>query len=139
MNIVMYLIANKSVEMSKGKFGAQCGHAAVEAYQQAVDNRQVEFLRSWREGGHYTKIVLEADDLAVAERYLNDRGFNPVLIIDEGRTEFDGVLTPTFLGILVDKDNEHTAETFSAFKLYKEPKPPKAPQQKGNRFRSLLP
>ena len=84
-------------------------------------------LNRWRRGGHYAKIVLQADDLQVAERYINDRGFRTVQIIDEGRTEIDP-LTPTAIGVeIVDKDAGHVQDTFSAFKLYRERKPTPAP------------
>lgn len=119
MRQVMYLIANSSINMSAGKMAAQAAHAAVEAYRLTdtgilLDKR----IEQWYEGGHYTKIVLEADDLQLTERYLRDRGFETVLIIDEGRTEFDGKLTPTFIGCaLVDKDSPHVKATFGEFKL----------------------
>jgi len=142
MKPVMYLIANSSVKMSKGKFGAQAAHAGVEAYRLSAmrdNDHDMNLLAEWFVGGHYTKIVLMADDLHVAERYLRDRGFDTTLIIDEGRTEFDGVLTPTFLGCaIVDKDDEHTAATFGTFKLYREPKPVPTETRGPRRTQALL-
>ena len=109
----MYLIANSSAHMSAGKLAAQAAHAAVEAYR--ISDQDI--LSEWYVGGHYMKVVLEADDLTVAERYIRDRGFDTVLIIDEGRTEFKG-LTPTFIGVeVLDKDDAHVKATFGEFKL----------------------
>ena len=106
--------------MSKGKFAAQAAHAAVEAYKLPAH----EWTRHyWDEcGKHYAKVVLQADDLLLAQKYIEDRGFKTALILDEGRTEFDADLTPAFLGVqIVDKDNAHVAATFSTFKLFKDP------------------
>lgn len=121
MNPVMYLISDPALGMTKGKFGAQAAHAAVEAFQIS----DVEMVKEWYVGGHHTKVVLQTDDLIATEKYLLDRGFAVKLIIDEGRTEFGKNLTPTFIGCeIVDKDDPHTASTFQAFKVYKDPKPP---------------
>lgn len=114
MKPVMYLIAASEVAMSPGKFGAQCAHAAVLAYRISGDS----IINQWFLGGHYTKIVLEAPDLIVAERYIRDREFKTVFVIDEGRTEVPP-LTPTVIGVeIVDKDSAHVAATFGEFKLY---------------------
>lgn len=119
MKPAMYLFLNKGLGMSTGKSAAQVAHAAVEAYRISPDNWIKE---SWYKGGHYMKLVMEcrdADHLRDTERYLNDRGFKTALIIDEGHTEI-APITPTALGVqLVDKDDAHTAETFSSFRLYK--------------------
>lgn len=119
MDPCMYLImaSPATTPMTPGKLAAQAAHAAVEAWQGSDQNKQI--VNRWYCGGHYKKIVLMADNLATADRYINDRGFKTALIIDEGHTEFDGVLTPTGIGVeIVDKDLLHVRETFSAFKLY---------------------
>lgn len=120
MNPVMYLLSDPRIPMSKGKFGAQAAHAAVLAYDHSPDN----WLKHvWlNAGGHYAKVVLQCDDLDFAQRYIEARGFQTDLIIDEGRTEFGDTLTPTFLGVqIVDKDKLDVKNTFGGFKLYKEP------------------
>ncbi len=122
MNPCMYLVmaSPQTTPMSPGKLAAQAAHAAVEAWQISDKNSQV--VNRWYCGGHYMKIVLMADNLEVAERYIKDRGFKTALIIDEGRTEFEGDLTPTAIGVeIVDKDELHVRETFSAFSLYSVP------------------
>lgn len=122
MNPVMYLIASTSVEMSHGKLAAQVAHAAVIAYTGSTDS----MIHKWNLGGHYSKVVLGAPDLQVAERYIKDRGFRTCLIIDEGRTEIEP-MTPTAVGVeIVDKDSAHVKATFGEFSLYKAP--PISPQ-----------
>lgn len=120
MNPCQYIILNKGAKMSTGKAAAQAAHASVEAYIATPDNNT---KRVWHKGGHYMKVVLEAqdaDDLIVKQKYIEDRGFATKLIIDEGRTEIDP-FTPTALGVeILDKDHPHVAATFSSFKLYKD-------------------
>lgn len=115
----MYLFANKGVGMSTGKTAAQIAHAAVEAYVLS----KPDLIRAWRLGGHYTKLVMEAQDtvhLYTIQAYIEERGFKTKLIIDEGRTEIMPH-TPTALGVeVVDKDDPHTLATFSSFRLYRD-------------------
>lgn len=105
--------------MSPGKIAAQAQHAAVEAYSMSLPS----LIKQWRLGGHYTKLVMLAEDdthLLTIERYIDARGFKTALIIDEGRTEIRPH-SPTALGVeIVDRDDPHTAATFSEFKLYRE-------------------
>lgn len=124
MKPVQYIIADHTLRMPPGKLAAQVAHASVEgvrlsAREPGANPWDASLVNRWYRAGHYAKIVLESDDLAVAERYLNDRGFKTALIIDEGRTVFEGGLTPTAIGCeVVNKDWPHTAETFSIFHLY---------------------
>lgn len=118
----MYIFINKGLGMSTGKTAAQAGHAAVEAFSIS----QSHLIGEWRLGLHYAKYIMECRDrehLLDTERYLKERGFKTALIIDEGHTEIDPIV-PTALGVeIVDKDDPHTAATFSSFKLYRDPKP----------------
>ena len=122
MKPAMYLFVNKGLGMSTGKTAAQVAHAAVEAFRISKPN----ITEEWYKGGHYAKYVMECRDrehLLDTERYLNERGFNTVLIIDEGHTELDPI-TPTALGVeIVDKLDEHTKASFDSFRSYKDPKP----------------
>lgn len=122
MKPVMYLFLRQDLGMSTGKAAAQVAHAAVEAYRITP----FEMIEEWLKGGHYTKIVLTArdgDHVRDIQIYLRERGFSTRLIIDEGRTEIASH-TPTALGVeVVDKDDEHTAATFSSFKTYRDPEP----------------
>lgn len=132
MNPVQYIIVDREVgrRMSKGKFGAQTAHASNEglwAQAEAAGKsnpRDLSIVNRWLRGGHYAKVVLMADNLPTAERYVNDRGFSTALIVDEGRTEFGAELTPTCFGTgVVDKDSGHVRDTFGQFKLYEDGPP----------------
>lgn len=147
MDPCMYIFLNAGAGMSTGKAAAQAAHAAVEAYRlscpPAPDRPESQgyFVQStivnrWYQGGHYKKIVLRADDelhLHTIERYLEDRGFRTALIVDEGMTEVRPH-TATALGVeVVDKDDGHTAATFSTFDLFRDlhaPPPPGVPKPK---------
>lgn len=127
MKPVMYIFANKGVGMTAPKLSAQVGHAVHLVVDNAFRNGGTVSYNAYMEGGHYTKIVLEArdeDHLRNIAQYLKDRGFKTFAIIDEGRTEI-APHTFTALGAeIVDKDDPHTAATFSSFRTYKEdPKP----------------
>jgi len=119
----MYLFINRDLGMSPGKIAAQASHAAVEAYE--ISN-QVR-INQWRIGGHYTKLVMLAEDtehLCNIQRYIEERGFKTKLIIDEGHTEIRP-FSATALGVeIVDRDDPHTAATFGEFRSYKPAKPP---------------
>lgn len=123
VNPVQYLILDKSLGMSTGKAAAQAAHAAVEGIRLNAKTEwgnpwDAGIVNRWYQGGHYGKIVLESYDLHTAVAYIEARGIPCTLIIDEARTELEG-LTPTAIGCpVVDKDQPHVRETFSAFKLY---------------------
>jgi PTH2 family peptidyl-tRNA hydrolase len=117
--VVMYIFINKGLGMSSGKIAAQASHAAVEAFRISKQH----LIEKWYEGGHYTKLVMQAADaenLRAIERYLDVRGVKTAMIIDEGRTE----IAPhqlTALGCeIVDKDENDIEAIFSSFSLYKD-------------------
>jgi peptidyl-tRNA hydrolase, PTH2 family len=141
MDACMYIIANPTLGMTPGKLAAQVAHAAVEAFRLTALHVDGQIIRVWYSGGHYKKIVLQADDLQLAFMYLTERGIRAVPIIDEGHTEFDGKLTLTAIGVpLVDKDDPHIRDTFSTFKLYKErPQQPAQAVFEGNAQRCFEP
>lgn len=124
MNTVQYILVDRTVKMTPGKLASQVAHAAVKgaaaselAWRGRSDPAE-SLYANWCAGGH-AKVVLECDNLLVADRYIRDRGFETFLIIDEGRTEFKADLTPTTLGTLVlDKENRMVKDTFGQFKLY---------------------
>jgi len=114
--------------MSPGKLAAQVAHAAVEAAR-ISDSKMID---AWNSGGHYTKIILLAEDEAQItniDTYLRERGFRTAPIIDEGRTEIKP-FSKTALGVeVVDKAIDHVADTFSSFRTYKEDPDDKLTQQ----------
>lgn len=115
----MYSFINRGLGMTPGKIAAQAMHAAVEAFRIS----DPAMLDAWYLGGHYCKLVMFAEDdvhLITIQKYIEERGFQTKLIIDEGRTEIRP-LSITALGVeVVDRDDPHTAATFGTFKLYKE-------------------
>lgn len=127
----MYIFVNKGLGMSTGKVAAQAAHAAVEGYRlscgltphQPQDGlaRENAEARHWYKGGHYMKLVMEANDaehLRSIKDYIEARGFKTALIIDEGHTEIEP-FTPTALGVeIVDKDHPHVQATFGEFNLF---------------------
>lgn len=141
MNPAMYIFLNKGLGMSTGKAAAQAAHAAVEGYRLSCGlvphvfedwltgwgtpqwpGVETDTVRSWYKGGHYTKLVMEAEDdqhLMNIQEYIEARGFKSTLIVDEGHTEVRP-FSATALGVeIVDKDNPHVAATFGEFKLFK--------------------
>lgn len=116
---VMYVFANRGLGMSAGKLAAQVAHGAVRAYEIS----EAEKIDSWNQGQHYTKLVMLArnnDHIRTIQKYIEDRGFKTVLIIDEGLTEIDPH-QPTALGVeIVDKEDQHVKDTFSTFELYRD-------------------
>lgn len=114
----MYIFANRGLGMSPGKLAAQVAHGAVEAYLRS----DPDLITEWRVGGHYTKLVMMAEDelhLRTIMDYLEERGFCTAPIIDEGRTEIRAH-SLTALGVaIVDKDDPHVAATFGSFKVFK--------------------
>ena len=120
MRPVLYMFVNKSLGMSGGKIAAQAAQAAVGATS-ISDKKLLDDW--WGLGGHHTTYVLEARDeehIYNIERYLEDRGFDSFVMIDEGMTEVDN-LTATALAVeIVDKDDPHVAATFMSFKLYRD-------------------
>jgi peptidyl-tRNA hydrolase len=118
----MYLFLNRGLGMSTGKSCAQVAHAACEAQRIS----EPKLTDAWNSGGHYTKLVMLAEDaeqLTTYREYIEARGFKTALIIDEGRTEIKP-FSKTALGVeIVDKDDQHVADSFGSFKTYQESKP----------------
>lgn len=84
----MVIVVRKDLEMGIGKIGAQCGHAAVGAYQTALLTIP-ETVKRWEYTGA-AKIVLKIqseDDLLNIERKAKEKGLNTCLIRDAGRTQ----------------------------------------------------
>lgn len=122
MSPAMYIFANKGLKMSPGKLAAQVAHAAVLSYDQS----EPYLIKEWLSGGHYTKLVMEAESnlqMFIIDRYLQDRNFLTFMVIDEGLTEITPC-QPTALGVeIVDRHEPHTADTFSTFRTYRENRP----------------
>ena len=58
--VKLVLVVRNDLKMGKGKAAAQCSHASVIAYQQAVRKRP-DILKEWLESGQQ-KVVVKADN-----------------------------------------------------------------------------
>ena len=133
MRPARYIFLNKGLGMSAGKCAAQAAHAETLAMNAFVGERhdcdvdwvlQQETLWSkWFGDGHYAKYVMAASDatqMFTIKHYLEERGFECYLVVDEGHTE-DTYFVPTAMAVeLVDKDDERTASIFGEFRMYRD-------------------
>lgn len=86
----MIFVVRNDLKMGKGKIAAQCGHAAVGAYQTAA-KRQPQQVRAWENSGS-AKIAVKVESkeqlLAMRQQALA-RNFNTCMIRDAGRTQIE--------------------------------------------------
>ena len=104
--VVMYIIVNSDLGMSKGKIAAQVGHVVmhlVREGEELYNNRKIsdittplgfkiqDYIIWW--SGSYTKVVLKADSKTlfhIMKKYVSDVQYQR----DEGRTQIEpGSLT----------------------------------------------
>ncbi|NCC70663.1 aminoacyl-tRNA hydrolase, partial [bacterium] len=81
------ILVRKDLGMSKGKIGAQCAHASVEAVFQSNS----KLVSKWRSSG-MKKIVLGVENLEELENLLKKAFENDLvtsIISDAGRTEVE--------------------------------------------------
>lgn len=84
----MVLVVRNDLRMGKGKIGAQCGHAAVGAYQNAM-KRCPQYVRQWENNG-CAKIAVRVEsesELMEILKAARERNLNTCLIRDAGRTQ----------------------------------------------------
>jgi PTH2 family peptidyl-tRNA hydrolase len=118
----MVLIVRKDLNMRKGKIAAQCAHAAMsfitrrasivknfygeygskQTYLHSdVEEDTMEEINHWLENS-FRKIcvfVNSEEELEAIHQKAIDNGLISHMIIDNGATEFDGVLTKTVVAI----------------------------------------
>jgi PTH2 family peptidyl-tRNA hydrolase len=111
--IVMYLVARRDLNMSHGKFGAQCGHGVQLCIREA-ESADVSLeggypaLAEW-EDKDYPKIVLAGDEKKMSKllRQLGESSFPHAKVVDRGRTELPpDTLTLVALGPMKRSDAE---------------------------------
>ncbi|XP_069700962.1 peptidyl-tRNA hydrolase 2, mitochondrial-like [Periplaneta americana] len=109
----MVLIVRSDLKMGKGKAAAQCCHAAVMAYKQAM-RQQPHMLKAWSDDGQ-AKVVLKVDterELLELASTAQSNGLITSLVQDAGRTQI-AAGSKTVLGIgpgpvnLIDKVSGH--------------------------------
>jgi peptidyl-tRNA hydrolase len=97
----MVLVVRNDLPMGKGKAAAQCAHAAVACYEQALtDPSRREELERWEASGQ-TKLVLKANDEAALRQLKSEArslGLLYYLVHDAGRTQIEAG-SVTVLGI----------------------------------------
>lgn len=84
----MVLVVRNDLKMGKGKIGAQCGHAAVGAYQKML-RQNARMLQRWEESGS-AKIAVKVDSeeqIMQVLRAAKAAELNTCLIHDAGRTQ----------------------------------------------------
>uniref|UniRef100_A0A182VQB6 peptidyl-tRNA hydrolase n=1 Tax=Anopheles minimus TaxID=112268 RepID=A0A182VQB6_9DIPT len=86
----MVLVVRNDLKMGKGKIAAQCGHAAVGAFENGIRNTPAA-IRKWQNMGQ-AKIALKVEsELAMMEIYRSAKAnkLNCCLIRDAGRTQIE--------------------------------------------------
>ncbi|KAF8821811.1 putative peptidyl-tRna hydrolase [Cardiosporidium cionae] len=87
-NMKLVLIVRNDLNMGKGKIAAQCAHAAVSAYRQAVEDES-PYLDAWEDSGQ-AKITLKVekdDDLQHYKYMAEKQGLPTNIVMDAGRTQ----------------------------------------------------
>lgn len=109
------LVVRKDLNMRKGKIAAQAAHASLAAYlENPNDPRMLEWLK-----GPFAKICVSVDseeEIDEIERKAQEAGIITRMIIDQGRTEFNGVPTKTVLAVGPDT-HDNLAPITRALKL----------------------
>uniref|UniRef100_A0A1B0DDZ0 peptidyl-tRNA hydrolase n=1 Tax=Phlebotomus papatasi TaxID=29031 RepID=A0A1B0DDZ0_PHLPP len=86
----MILVVRNDLKMGKGKIAAQCGHAAVGAFQTAI-RRIPSIVRRWENSG-CAKIAVKVEseeELMQIRRKADTLRLNTCLIRDAGRTQIE--------------------------------------------------
>lgn len=84
----MILVVRNDLKMGKGKIGAQCGHAAVGAYQNCL-KRFPNLVRRWDDNGS-AKVAVKIDseeEMMAIFKVAREKNLNTCLIRDAGRTQ----------------------------------------------------
>ena len=103
MQYKQVILVREDLNLPKGKMGAQCSHASVDATLKS-DRKIVDL---WKKGGG-KKIVLKVKDekeLFKYEQMAEDNGLKTALITDAGHTVVEPG-TITCLGIGPDEENK---------------------------------
>lgn len=92
------LVVRKDLNMRKGKIAAQAAHATLACYLEHPDDpRMLQWLK-----GPFAKICVSVDseeEFDEVTRKAAEAGVVHRVIIDQGRTEFNGVPTKTVVAI----------------------------------------
>ena len=129
MKVKQVIVARRDLNMSPGKLASQVAHASLAALLDEIrDYKTDTVFRLKKKSAAYkwlaedfTKVVLQVNSeeelLALYDLTLS-KGIPCALIVDDGRTEFNGEKTITCLGIGPDFSNDIDKIT-GHLKLYK--------------------
>lgn len=104
------ILVRKDLKMKKGKIAAQASHASVSALLNCCDKSDTGFslefssfpiVKEWLQGS-FAKVALAVnseDELKACYEKAKEAGFPVSYIVDNGVTVFNGVKTPTCVGI----------------------------------------
>ena len=117
MTTKQVLVVRKDLNMGKGKIAAQCAHASLKIFldrkmstplaEEIFSFSLTEKMDEWLKGS-FTKVcvgVKSEDELEAIYNDALEAGLPAALIIDSGRTQFNGDLTKTVVAIGPD-DND---------------------------------
>lgn len=96
------IVMRKDLNMRKGKMCAQAAHASMKAY---LENKTDRRVLAWL-AGQFAKICVSVDSENELNAIYNQAiasGLIASIIVDAGRTEFDGVPTKTCIAIGPDE------------------------------------
>lgn len=101
----MVIVMRNDLNMRKGKMIAQGGHAVqlvLESIQQDRSEAKQNTLRYWRQHCGYKKVCLQCgskEELLEIAKQAQDVGLPFAIVVDSGKTEFNGVPTETCIAI----------------------------------------
>lgn len=122
------IIIRKDLQMKRGKLAAQAAHASLAAVLKVaeIDNDVISLdcnahpaLNAWLKGS-FAKVALAVHsegELEDCYRMAQENGFPCAYIVDSGVTAFNGIKTPTCLGV-GPVESERLNAVFGDLKLY---------------------
>jgi len=110
MNVKQVIVIRKDLKMRRGKEISQGSHASLAwlSHRLRESNNNPKFSEAEQEWltSAFAKVTLQVEseeDLRQVFQQAKEAGLEAHLIIDSGRTEFDGVPTATAVGIGPDE------------------------------------
>jgi PTH2 family peptidyl-tRNA hydrolase len=105
LSVKQVILMRTDLNMRKGKMVAQGAHASLNAF---YNHPQTYDTITWMESG-YAKVCLQVnseEELLLLLHKATDAGLRTHLVVDEGRTEFNGVQTMTCAAIGPNKTKD---------------------------------
>ena len=117
MRVKQIIVARRDLNMSPGKLAAQVAHASLGALLDEIRESRTDTIFKLKEKSaaykwlaeDFTKIVLQVnseEELLELYKIAKSKGMSCALIVDDGRTEFNGESTVTCLGIGPDFNSD---------------------------------